>query len=65
MTKILLQTRLVDNSVAKVTLEKIWSRYIIKSQISGKKKTFSGEQIKVNKFSTSKINELYCCKIHA
>ncbi len=45
---------LVDNSVAKVTLEKSWvHNNLIKSKISEKKTLFSGEQIKVNKCRTN------------
>ncbi len=47
MTKYLYKLRLVDNSVAKVTLEKSWVHdNFLKSKIS-EKKTFIVEQIKV------------------
>ncbi len=58
MTKKLLETRLVDNSVAKVTLEKSWvHNYFIKSKTSGKK--MIEEQRKVNKRRTKSAKKCY------
>ncbi len=51
MKKILLYTRLVDNSIAKVTLEKSWVHNNLKqSKIC--EKIFIGEQKIVNKCKT-------------